>query len=145
MSRIFSGVQPTNNLHIGNYLGAIKNWIQLQNEYDSIFCIVDLHALTNPQATQKMQEKILDLATTYLAASLDPKKCTLFIQSHVTGGTFVRPVRAARFPSRTSWGDHLHLCPEESRLDSPGPCPKHFTSLLRFGLVWPVLVTSSVR
>ena len=81
--RIFSGIQPTGSIHIGNYLGAIKNWIQLQNEYDSIFCIVDLHALTNPQATQKMQEKILDLATTYLAASLNPKKCTLFIQSHV--------------------------------------------------------------
>jgi len=81
--RIFSGIQPTGSIHIGNYLGAIKNWVQLQNEYDSIFCIVDLHALTNPQVAQKMQEKILDLAATYLSAGLDPKKCILFVQSHL--------------------------------------------------------------
>ena len=54
--RIFSGIQPTGETHIGNYLGAIKNWVQLQNEYDSIFCIVDLHALTNPEGTEEMQE-----------------------------------------------------------------------------------------
>ncbi|MFH1966247.1 MAG: tryptophan--tRNA ligase [Patescibacteria group bacterium] len=81
--RIFSGIQPTGSIHIGNYLGAIKNWVQLQNEYDSIFCIVDLHALTNPQAVLKMQEKILDLATIYLSAGLNPKKCILFVQSQV--------------------------------------------------------------
>ena len=65
--RIFSGIQPTGSIHIGNYLGAIKNWVELQNEYDSIFCIVDLHALTNPQATKKMQEKILDLTGCHLS------------------------------------------------------------------------------
>jgi tryptophanyl-tRNA synthetase len=81
--RIFSGIQPTGSIHIGNYLGAIKNWVKLQNDYDSIFCIVDLHALTNPEATNNMQKKIFDLATTLLAAGLDPKKCIIFVQSHV--------------------------------------------------------------
>lgn len=81
--RIFSGVQPTSFVHIGNYLGAIKNWVQLQDEYDSVFCIVDLHALTNPEATKGLQKNILDLAATYLAAGLDPKKCILFVQSQV--------------------------------------------------------------
>jgi len=81
--RIFSGIQPTGSIHIGNYLGAIKNWVDLQEEYDCVFSIVDLHALTNPESSQKMQENIFDLAVTYLAAGLDSKKCILFIQSHV--------------------------------------------------------------
>jgi len=81
--RIFSGIQPTGSIHIGNYLGAIKNWVKLQNEYDSIFCIVNLHALTNPEATQGLKKNIFDLATDLLAAGLDPKKCILFIQSDV--------------------------------------------------------------
>jgi len=81
--RIFSGIQPTGSIHIGNYLGAIKNWVKLQNDYDSIWCIVDLHALTNPDANNDVQEKIFDLATTYLATGLDPKKAIIFVQSHV--------------------------------------------------------------
>ena len=81
--RIFSGIQPTGLVHIGNYLGAIKNWVELQNEYDSIFCIVDLHALTNPEAALQLQKKIFDLVTTLLAAGLDPKKCLIFVQSHI--------------------------------------------------------------
>jgi len=81
--RIFSGIQPTGSIHIGNYLGAIKNWTELQNEYDSIFCIVDLHALTNPEASKDLQKNIIDLAATYLSAGLDPKKCILFVQSQV--------------------------------------------------------------
>ncbi len=81
--RIFSGIQPTGSIHIGNYLGAIKNWVQLQNDYDCVWSIVDLHALTNPEASNDIQSKILDLATTYLAAGLDPKKDIIFVQSHV--------------------------------------------------------------
>jgi len=81
--RIFSGIQPTGLVHIGNYLGAIKNWVELQNKYDSIFCIVDLHALTNPEAALQMQKKVFDLVTTLLAAGLNPKKCLIFVQSHV--------------------------------------------------------------
>ncbi len=81
--RIFSGIQPTGSIHIGNYLGAIKNWVELQEEYDSIFCVVDLHALTNPEASKGLQKNIYDLATDLMASGLDPKKCTLFVQSHV--------------------------------------------------------------
>jgi tryptophanyl-tRNA synthetase len=81
--RIFSGIQPTGSVHIGNYLGAIKNWVNLQNEYNSIFCIVDLHALTNPQSAHDMQKNVFDAATSLLASGLNPNKCILFIQSHV--------------------------------------------------------------
>ncbi|MFH1461128.1 MAG: tryptophan--tRNA ligase [Patescibacteria group bacterium] len=81
--RIFSGIQPTGSVHIGNYLGAIKNWVQLQNEYDSIFCIVDLHALTNPEAARDLQKNIFDAAATLLASGLNPKKCILFTQSQI--------------------------------------------------------------
>jgi len=81
--RILSGIQPTGTTHIGNYLGAIKNWIELQNQYDSIFFIADLHALTNPQGSSQMQKKVFDLVTTLLAAGVDPKKCILFVQSQI--------------------------------------------------------------
>ncbi len=81
--RIFSGIQPTGLIHIGNYLGAIRNWVDLQNQYDAVFCIVDLHALTMPEATHQMQKKIFDLTATLLAAGLNPQKCHIFVQSHV--------------------------------------------------------------
>jgi tryptophanyl-tRNA synthetase len=81
--RIFSGIQPTGLVHIGNYLGAIKNWVAFQNKYDSIFCIVDLHALTIPDSSGQMQKRIFDSAVTLLAAGLNPQKCLIFVQSHV--------------------------------------------------------------
>lgn len=81
--RIFSGVQPSGNLHIGNYLGAIKNWVKLQNEYDSIFCVVDLHAITVPQDPEELRKKTIEVAKIYLAAGIDPEKSSIFIQSHV--------------------------------------------------------------
>jgi tryptophanyl-tRNA synthetase len=82
--RIFSGAQPTGNLHIGNYLGALKNWVNLQNEYESFFCIVNLHALTLPQNPQVLKQKTLDLARIYLASGIDPNVSTVFIQSDVS-------------------------------------------------------------
>ena len=81
--RILSGIQPTGTIHIGNYLGAIRNWVELQNQYDSIFFIADLHALTSPQGFSQMQKKVFDLVTTLLAAGVDPKKCILFVQSQI--------------------------------------------------------------
>jgi len=81
--RIFSGIQPSGNLHLGNYLGAIKNWVKLQDSYDSIFCVVDMHAITVPQDPEKLRQKTLEVAKIYLASGIDPKKCALFIQSHV--------------------------------------------------------------
>lgn len=81
--RIFSGIQPSGNLHIGNYLGAIQNWVKLQQEYDSIFCVVDLHAITVPQDPETLRQKTIEVAKIYLASGIDPEKSTIFIQSHV--------------------------------------------------------------
>lgn len=82
--RIFSGAQPTGELHIGNYLGALVNWVKLQDEYDAFYCIVNLHAITVPQDPKTLRKKTLDLARIYLAAGVDPKKSTIFIQSDVS-------------------------------------------------------------
>jgi tryptophanyl-tRNA synthetase len=82
--RIFSGAQPTGNLHIGNYLGALKNWVALQDEYESFFCIVNLHAITLPQNAEILKQKTLDLARIYLASGINPEKSTIFIQSDVS-------------------------------------------------------------
>ncbi len=79
--RIFSGVQPSGDLHIGNYLGAIKNWVNLQDTHDNIFCIVDLHAITLPQDPKELKKRIREVANIYLAAGIDSKKSAIFIQS----------------------------------------------------------------
>src|SRR3989344_1805377 len=83
MKRVFSGVQPTNNLHIGNYLGAIKNWIDLQKEYECIFCVVDLHALTVYQKPEALRENILNVVKTYVALGIDPNRSIIFQQPDV--------------------------------------------------------------
>lgn len=80
---IFSGIQPSGSLTLGNYLGAIKNWVKLQDEYESFFCVVDLHAITVFQEPKNLREKTLEVLAIYLASGIDPEKSTLFIQSHV--------------------------------------------------------------
>ncbi len=81
--RVFSGIQPTGNLHLGNYLGALRNWVETQAEYDNIFCIVDLHAITLPIDPKELHESIRRLAALYVACGLDTRYCKLFVQSHV--------------------------------------------------------------
>ncbi|MTI69721.1 MAG: tryptophan--tRNA ligase [Firmicutes bacterium] len=81
---IFSGVQPSGDLTIGNYLGAIRNWVDLQDEYDCYYCIVDLHAITVPQVAKDLRRRTLEVLAQYMAAGLDPEKVTLFVQSHVS-------------------------------------------------------------
>ncbi len=83
MKRVFSGVQPTGNLHLGNYLGAIKNWVAMQREYDCLYCIVDLHAITVPQDPTELTGNTREVTAGLLAAGLDPKKCIIFNQSSV--------------------------------------------------------------
>ncbi len=83
MRRIFSGVQPTANLHIGNYLGAIRNWVGLQAEYESFFCVVNLHAITVAQDPKQLAARTRDVARIYLAAGIDPQVSTIFVQSDV--------------------------------------------------------------
>jgi tryptophanyl-tRNA synthetase len=85
MNRIFSGVQPTGNLHLGNYLGAIRNWVALQRDYDCIFCIVDLHALTLPQDPDELRKNTREVTAAYIAAGIDPEACVIFNQSAVPG------------------------------------------------------------
>lgn len=76
-------MQPSGNLHIGNYLGALKNWVKIQSDYEAIFCIVDLHAVTIPQDPAELRSKIVELAALYLAAGIDPKQTTIMVQSSV--------------------------------------------------------------
>jgi tryptophanyl-tRNA synthetase len=84
MNRIFSGIQPTGNLHLGNYLGAIRNWVALQHDYECIFCIVDLHALTQPQDPAELRAATREVTAAYIAAGIDPEHCIIFNQSVVT-------------------------------------------------------------
>jgi len=81
--RIFSGIRPTGGLHIGNYLGAIKQWIELQEKNECIFCIVDLHAITTPYDPKELQKNILEATAIYLAAGINPDKSVMFVQSEV--------------------------------------------------------------
>lgn len=82
-ARVLSGVQPTGNLHIGNYLGALRNWVKIQYDYESIFCIVDLHAITVYQEPAELRTKIREIAALFLAAGIDPKHSAVVVQSSV--------------------------------------------------------------
>ena len=81
---IFSGIQPSGELTLGNYLGALKNWVKLQDEYDCYFCVVDLHAITVRQEPKSLRQKTLEVMALYIAAGIEPEKNTIFIQSHVS-------------------------------------------------------------
>jgi tryptophanyl-tRNA synthetase len=87
MKRIFSGIQPTGNLHLGNYLGAIRNWVVLQHDYECIFCIVDLHALTLPQDPDELRHSTREVTAAYIAAGIDADRCIIFNQSMVSAHT----------------------------------------------------------
>lgn len=83
MSRIFSGIQPSGELHIGNYLGAVRNWVALQSQFESIFCIVDYHAIIGSFTPEDLRRRTREMGISLLAAGLDPAHCTLFVQSRV--------------------------------------------------------------
>ena len=83
MSRIFSGIQPSGELHIGNYLGAVKNWVALQSQHETYICIVNYHAITVPYAPAELRARTLEMAVGLLASGIDPERATLFIQSQV--------------------------------------------------------------
>ncbi|WP_299440701.1 tryptophan--tRNA ligase [uncultured Rhodospira sp.] len=85
MKRIFSGVQPTGNLHLGNYLGAIRNWVRLQKDYESIFCVVDMHAITQWQDPAELRTSTREVTAAFIAAGIDPEDCIIFHQSAVPG------------------------------------------------------------
>jgi tryptophanyl-tRNA synthetase len=83
MSRIFSGIQPSGELHIGNYLGAVKNWVALQQQHEAIFCVVNYHAITVPYEAAELRRRTREMVVSLLAAGVDPERCTLFVQSAV--------------------------------------------------------------
>ena len=83
MTRIFSGIQPTGELHLGNYLGAVKNWVSLQHEHETLICIVNYHAITVPYAPEDLRRRTRDMAISLIASGVDPSKATLFVQSDV--------------------------------------------------------------
>ncbi len=85
MKRVFSGVQPTGNIHLGNYLGALKQFVELQEDHECIYCIVDMHAITVPQEPKALKKHILDVAALYLAVGVNPEKSIVFVQSDVSG------------------------------------------------------------
>ena len=87
MARVFSGIQPTGDLHLGNYLGAIRHWVAQQDEDDAIYCVVDLHAMTVPYEPPTLADRTRRTAALLLAAGIDPRRCTLFVQSHVPAHT----------------------------------------------------------
>ena len=86
-ARVLSGIQPSGNIHIGNYLGALANWVKIQYDYESIFCIVDLHAITVYQEPQELRSKIREIAGVFLAAGIDPKHSSIIVQSAVPAHT----------------------------------------------------------
>jgi tryptophanyl-tRNA synthetase len=83
MARVFSGIQPSGELHIGNYLGAVQNWVRLQAQHECLFSVVDLHAITQPYEPAGLAQRTEEMALSLLAVGLDPARCTLFVQSHV--------------------------------------------------------------
>lgn len=87
MARVFSGIQPSGELHLGNYLGAVQNWVALQHQHDCLFSIVDLHAVTQPYEPATLAGLTLDMAVSLIAAGLDPERCIVFVQSHVAEHT----------------------------------------------------------
>lgn len=83
VKRVLSGVQPTGALHLGNYLGAIRQWVANQDSYDNYFCVVDLHAITVPHDPKRLRQETLSAAAMYIASGIDPDRSTVFVQSHV--------------------------------------------------------------
>ena len=89
MKTVFSGVQPSGDLHIGNYIGALNQWTKMQEDTEAFFCIVDLHAITVPQDPKILREKVLEVAALYLACGIDPKKAHIFVQSENPDHTYL--------------------------------------------------------
>ena len=81
--RVLSGIQPSGNLTIGNYLGALKQWVAVQRDYDCFYCVVDLHAITALQDPEELRQKTRESAAIYIAAGIDPEVSTIFVQSHI--------------------------------------------------------------
>ena len=130
----FSGIQPTGNLHIGNYFGAIKNWLEMENQYQCIFCIVDYHALTVKQNPKILSEKILEIAKIYLAAGINPEKSIIFVQSNISEHTELAWIL-----------NTITKIPELERMTQFKEKAKRFKENVNMGLFsYPVLMASDI-
>jgi len=112
MNRILSGMQPTGNLHLGNYLGALKNWVKLQDSHECFYCIVDMHAITVPQDPTKLKQATRETAAAYIAAGIDTKKSTLFVQGSVSAHTELGWILSTMTP--LGWLDRMTQFKEKS-------------------------------
>ena len=132
--RVFSGIRPTGKLHIGNYLGAVKNYVAMQNEYECVYSIVDLHALTTLNNTAKLQENTYEAFLDLLAAGLDPQKSVVFVQSHVPEINELFTILSMATP--LSWLLRVPTFKEKARLHAQN---------VNYGLVgYPVLMTADI-
>lgn len=132
--RIFSGIRPSGQLHLGNYLGAMAQWIELQEKHEGLFCIVDLHAITTPYQPQDLAQNIKETAIAYLAAGLDPKKCLLFVQSQVPEHTEL----AWLLGTITPLGDLQRMSQYKEKA-------KRYPKALNAGLLnYPILMASDI-
>lgn len=132
--RVFSGIRPTGRIHIGNFLGAVQNYVKLQDEYECIYCIVDVHALTTLEDTDRLQQNIMDMALDMLAAGLDPNKSILFVQSNVPEVMELFTLLGMVTP--LSWLLRVPTFKEKARQQ-----PKN----VNYGLVgYPVLMTADI-
>ncbi|MBS3788440.1 tryptophan--tRNA ligase [Candidatus Bipolaricaulota bacterium] len=113
MPKLFSGIQPTGELHIGNYFGAITNWVELQEKHDTVYCIVDLHAITSDYDPDTLREEALEMATDLIASGIDPEKSILFIQSEVREHVELQWI----FNSVTSYGDLTRMTQFKDKSD----------------------------
>ena len=132
--RIFSGARPTGRLHIGNYLGALQNWVKLQDEYDCLYCIVDIHALTSMEDTSDLQANIHEMLLDWLSVGLDPQKSILFVQSHVPEVTELNTLLGMITP--LSWLLRVPTFKDKVKLQKEN---------VNYGLVgYPVLMASDI-
>ncbi len=132
--RVFSGVRPTGRLHLGNYLGAVKNYVALQEEYDCVYSVVDLHALTTLEETGRLKDNVNDMLLDLLAAGLDPQKSIIFVQSHVPEVVELSTLLGMVTP--LSWLLRVPTFKEKARLHPHN---------VNFGLVgYPVLMTADI-
>ncbi len=132
--RVFSGARPTGRQHIGNYLGAMQNYVNLQDDYECIYCIVDIHALTTLEDTHKLQQNIREMMLDWLAAGLDPKRSMLFVQSHVPEVMELHTLLSMVTP--LGWLTRVATFKEKARMH-----PEN----INYGLVgYPVLMTSDI-
>lgn len=135
--RVFSGARPTGRQHIGNYLGAIQNYVKLQDDYECFYCVVDLHALTTLQGTEavgQIQQNIVEMVLDWLAAGLDPEKSTIFVQSHVPEVTELHTLLSMSTPM--GWLMRVPTFKEKVKMQPDN---------VNYGLLgYPVLMTSDI-